>query len=47
MGSLPYVSPTTVYVYKVLLIYSPLTLITGQPAGQTIQRTAEVFLQLG
>ena len=40
------ITPTMAYVYKVILIYSLLSIISGQPDGYTIQRVTEVFIQV-
>ena len=37
--------PAMAYVYRFLLIYSLLPIISGQPYGWTIKCVAEVFLQ--
>ena len=46
VGSLSCVSSTTAYLYEVLLNYSSLPIISGQPSSLTIQSVEEVFLQV-
>ena len=46
MGSLSFVSPTTVCVYKVILIYLSLHIVYGQPEGRPIKCLMEVFIQV-
>ena len=46
MGGLPRVPPNTAYVYKVILMYLPLTIVFSQTEGRPIQRVVEVFIQV-
>ena len=43
---LSFISPVMAYVYKVLLVYSSFTIVSGQSAGRPIQSLAELFLQV-
>ena len=44
VGSLSCFSPTTTYIYKVLLNYLPFTIVFSRPKGWPIQRLVKVFL---